>query len=66
MHRVIVEIDDKGRTRFKYEGFVGDQCIKEAAALLERLKNLGLDVEVQAVERTQTAVQQATEAVRRG
>jgi len=54
-----VEIDNEGKAKLLYEGFVGKLCFKEAERLMAGLKALGLDVDVQEVRETAQAQEQS-------
>jgi len=61
-----MEVDDEGRVKVLYEGFIGEACFKEAEKLLANLKALGVDAEVQQVKRTAAASVIEQERVRNG
>lgn len=53
MRRVTIEIDENGKLKILTQGFRGDACLKEAEKLLALLKQAGVDVKVEKVERTE-------------
>lgn len=43
--RIIVNIDDNGRVNIKFEGYEGDECVKERVKILSALRKNGLDID---------------------
>jgi len=49
--KITLSIDDKGHITTDLEGFAGKACLEEAQKLAEELKKLGVNVDVQSLER---------------
>ena len=60
--RIDIAIDEKGKVHIKTSGFAGESCIKESEALIRKLKEAGLEVTTENLERTEEYY--ATEASR--
>jgi menaquinone-dependent protoporphyrinogen IX oxidase len=57
-----MEIDNEGKVRVLYQGFVGDGCMKEAERLASNLRALGLEVTTEEIKRTEENVTERREA----
>jgi hypothetical protein len=53
MKEIRVEVDQNGRIKILYSGFVGDECFREAQRLYALLKSKGVDVTIEQVTPTQ-------------
>jgi hypothetical protein len=53
MKEIRVEVDQNGRIKILYSGFVGDECFRDAQKLYALLKSKGVDVTVEQVIPTQ-------------
>jgi hypothetical protein len=53
MKEVRIEITRDGKIKILYNGFVGDECFKEASKLYNLLKSRGVDVSIEQVTPTQ-------------
>ena len=50
--KVNIIIKSDGTVGISFEGFQGDDCYKQADAIRKRLKELGIDLEITAIEPT--------------
>jgi len=53
MKEIRVEITREGKIRILYQGFIGDECFREAEKLYMLLKSKGVDVTIEQVTPTQ-------------
>lgn len=61
MRRIIIGIDDKGKISTDFDGFAGPSCFEEARKLASRLKELGVDINVQNLQPKQDSKAQNTQ-----
>jgi hypothetical protein len=64
MKNIKVIINEDGKIKIEYSGFQGDECFLEAKKLYEKLKNLGVNVEIQATQVTQEFYSKVRSSVR--
>ena len=53
MKEIKIEVDQNGRVKILYSGYIGDECFREALRLYTLLKSKGVEVTVEQVTPTQ-------------
>jgi hypothetical protein len=61
MRSVEVIIHENGSITVKYQGFLGKACLEEANKIYARLKDLGVDADIQSIKETEEMRQVETQ-----
>ncbi len=63
MQKIRVEVNNEGKVKVLYQGFVGDGCFKQAEKLLAKLKAFGVELASEQLIRTSNYVQEDNQEV---
>lgn len=59
MKKIIITRDDKGNMVVNFDGFSGDDCLREAERLAEKIRKKGVHINVQeCIKKTDTEVRE--------
>jgi len=60
MKIISIEVDEEGKVKVKYEGFIGEACFLEANKLYQKLKKMGININIEKTVKTKEYYRQKT------